>query len=132
MADKPFEHVRASVVIFTLTDKEVHGDTLADGLRDELLAVYVPSNALHAVLDFRNVTYISSAGIRPLLSLNRQVHGHGGRLVLCGLNPTVEEILSVTRLISVHGSGPAAFEYQPDVPAAIASLYRNGLEPEQR
>ena len=130
MSDKPFEHVKASVVVFTLTDKEVHGDTLADGLRDELLAVYVQANALHAVLDFRNVTYISSAGIRPLLSLNRQVHGHGGRLVLCGLNPTVEEILSVTRLISTHGSGPAAFESQPDVPSAIASLYRNGLEAE--
>jgi anti-anti-sigma factor len=128
MAEKPLLHVRPSVVVFTLADKEIHGDVLADGLRDELLAVYVQANALHAVLDFRQVTYLSSAGIRPLLSLNRQVHGRGGRLVLCGLTPTVEEILSVTRLISTRGTGPAAFEVQPDVPAAVASLYRNGGE----
>lgn len=124
MSDKANTHLCCSVVVLTITIKEVQGDILADGLRDEMLATFVQAQAQSAVIDFRNVSYISSAGIRPLLSLNRQVHVRGGRLILCGLNETVEEILSVTRLISTTGSGPATFEVQPDVPAAIASLYR--------
>jgi len=65
---------------------------------------------------------LSSASFRPLLSLLREVRAHGGRLVLCNLQPYVHEVFSVTRLISSHGDTPAAFEVQPDLLAAIASL----------
>ena len=81
------------------------------------------------VVDFtKSVTYMSSAGFRPLLSLQRAVRQRGGRLVLCHLDPKVEEIFSTVRLISTVGSSRATFEVQPDVPAAMVSLYR-GTEP---
>jgi anti-anti-sigma factor len=130
MAEAQFQHLNCPVVVFAIREAQVKGDTLAEALRDEFLAVYQPSGATHAVVDFKAVTYLSSAGFRPLLTLLRQVRERGGRLVFCNLAPEVEETFAVTRLISTSGSAPASFEVQPDVPAAVASLYRTPAPPE--
>ncbi|MFO0843680.1 MAG: STAS domain-containing protein [Gemmataceae bacterium] len=100
------------------------GDAVADGLRDELLALYDQSGAQHVVLDLESVVYLSSAGIRPLLSLSKKVREREGRLVLCRLHEEVNGVLLATRLISSHGSAPATFESRSDVPAAVSSLYQ--------
>lgn len=101
---------------------------MADELRDEMLAIYLSAHSVNLVLDFRNVTYLSSAAFRPLLRLNRQVRERGGRLVLCGFSAEVREIFAVTHLISANKSMPATFEVQADVPAAVASLYQTHPE----
>jgi anti-anti-sigma factor len=100
-------------------------------VREQSLALYYQSQAANVILDFHGVTYLSSAGFRPLLSLQRKVRERGGRLVLCHLDPKVLEVFSVTRLVSSSGSSRAAFEVQADVPAAMTSLYR-GTEPQSR
>jgi anti-anti-sigma factor len=110
------------VVVLRIETAQVSGDTLAEALRDEFLTVYSRSGAQNAVIDFRCVNYLSSAGFRPLLSLLRAVHGRGGRLVLFGLRPNVEETFTTTRLISTRGSSPSTFELQPDLAGAVASL----------
>jgi anti-sigma B factor antagonist len=114
--------VGCPVVVFSLREAQINSDEIAEALREELLALYNQVGAVHAVLDFGEVTYLSSAGFRPLLSLNRQVRERGGRLVLCNMRPEVEEIFAVTRLIDPSGSKPAAFLAQPTVPAAVAQV----------
>jgi len=122
-------HVACPAVVFAVRIGEIRGDALADELRDELLAAYERSAAVHVVLDLEAVSFLSSAGFRPFLSLQRQVRAHGGRMVLCRLRPEVEEILSVTRLISHQGAVPAAFAVQPTVSAAVAHLYESDAAP---
>jgi anti-anti-sigma factor len=122
MADQPFKHISCPVVVFRIEMAQVIGDDLADALRDEFLEARRIIGAHHVIVDFQPVTYLSSASFRPLLSLLREVRAHGGRMVLCNLQPYVYEVFSVTRLISNHGSMPAAFEVQPNLSAAIASL----------
>jgi len=124
MAEMTFQHLSCPVVVLKENVAEGRGDTLADALRSELLAVYVQSAATHAILDYSAVTYQASAGFRPLLSLLRQVRNRNGRFILCGLNPEVAETFSVTRLIDTSGSVKATFETFPDVPSAVAALYR--------
>jgi anti-anti-sigma factor len=124
MTERIAQHLACSVVVARLTETDIRGDTLADELRDELLSLYLGSGATHLVIDFGAVAYLSSAGFRPLLRLNRQVRENGGRLVLCNFSPEVEEIFAVTRLISNSKTIPAAFEAQPNVAAAVASLYQ--------
>ena len=97
---------------------------MSDALRADLLGAAERSGARHVVLDFQNVTYLSSVAFRPLLSLHRKLKEQGGRLILCGMTGPVAEVFHVTRLVSTHGSAPAPFEAQPDAPAAVASLYR--------
>jgi anti-anti-sigma factor len=118
------------VLVLHVDEGQVTGDTVADALRDELLALYLQSGAIHVVLDMETVTYLSSAGIRPLLSLKRQVSQHEGRMILCNLSPDVESVFVATRLISTSRAVPATFETHPDVPAALAALYPKGESPE--
>ena len=110
-------------MVLTITEPQLQGDPVADGLRTELLAAVERSGARHVVLDFQGVTYLSSVAFRPLLSLHRKLKELGGRLVLCGMKDRVSEVFHVTRLVSAAGTSAAPFELQPDVPAAIASLY---------
>src|SRR5262245_42891742 len=118
MMEKPLRHITCPVIVLHITATDIRGDIMADELRDELLAMYLTVGAVNVVLDFTGVVYLSSAGFRPLLRLNRQVREKGGRLLLCGLSKEVEEIFSVTRLISTSRMAPATFEVQPDVAAA--------------
>lgn len=123
MAEQPsFKHISCPVLVLRIEPSQLIGDAFADALRDEFLAARRVVEARHVVVDFQPVTYLSSASFRPLLSLLREVRALGGRLVLCNLQPFVHEVFSVTRLISSHGDKPAAFEVQPDLLAAIASL----------
>jgi anti-anti-sigma factor len=110
--------------VLRITEAQVHGDALAETLRDELLAAYQQSGALHVVIDMAEITYLASAGIRPLLGLNRRLHENGGRLVLAGLQPEIASVLSITRLISMSDSTAGTFDTQPDVASAVASVYQ--------
>jgi anti-anti-sigma factor len=120
--EQPFPHISCPIVVIRIELSQVVGDVLADALREEFLALRRAAGARHVVVDFQPVTYLSSASFRPLLSLLREVRAQQGRLVLCNLQPDVHEVFSVTRLITSHGTTPAAFEVQTDLTAAIASL----------
>jgi stage II sporulation protein AA (anti-sigma F factor antagonist) len=126
MSEEASKYLSCPVVVLRLTESQVTGDTVADALRDELLGAYQGSGAVHVVVDLQQVGFLSSAGLRPLLTLNRSVRERGGRLLLCGLSPHVEEVFTATRLVSTHGAAPAAFEKFPDVPSAVAGLYQAG------
>lgn len=57
-------------------------DLLAAGARDFLI-------------DLREVSYVSSAGLRVLLALAKQLEGSKGRLRLCALSPAVNQVFEV-------------------------------------
>jgi anti-anti-sigma factor len=110
------------VLILTVTEPQLRGDALANALRHELLAAVAGTRAPKVVLDFHAVTALSSEAFRPLLSLRRAIEEQGGRLVLCHLAPVVAQAFHATRMISTSRSSTAAFDVQPDVAAALASL----------
>jgi anti-sigma B factor antagonist len=121
-----FDHVRASlhndVLVLTFLDAELADDEMVHSLRMELLTA-VNDQAVHkVVLDLRNVTYLSSAALRPFLSLKQQMKERGGRVLLCGLAPVLAEVFRVTRLIEQDQGLPGIFETVADVPAALAQL----------
>jgi anti-anti-sigma factor len=122
MSEPQSRHVNSPVIVLRINPAQVTGDTMAEELRDEFLTVCSRAAAQNVILDFQRVAYISSAGFRPLLSLLREVRTRGGRLILCGLQPDVQETFEVTRLISTSSSVPAAFEVQPDIRSAVAVL----------
>ncbi|MGH7170775.1 MAG: STAS domain-containing protein, partial [Gemmataceae bacterium] len=122
MAEQSFKHISCPVLVIRIEPSQLIGEGVADAMRDEFLTARRAVDARHVVVDFQLVAYLSSVSFRPLLSLLRDVRGHGGRLVLCNLQPNVHEVFIVTRLISSHGNTPAAFEVQADLSAALASL----------
>ncbi|MDI3305867.1 MAG: STAS domain-containing protein [Acetobacteraceae bacterium] len=48
------------------------------------------------LLDMREVTYVSSAGLRVVLLVAKQAKAAGGNLALFGLQPSVREVFDIS------------------------------------
>ena len=53
------------------------------------------------ILDFSNVEYISSAGLRVLLSTEKNMRRQGGSMILRHVNPAVKEIIRLAGFLQV-------------------------------
>ncbi len=63
------------------------------------------------LLDFADLVYISSAGLRIVLLAAKRMKSAGGRLVLCSLNPQIAEVFEISgfnRILDIHPSRDAA------------------------
>ena len=70
---------------------------------DEVLA----AGARRLLLDFEQLEFMSSAGLRILLSTAKALAGTGGELRICSLDRTVREVFKISgfdSLLSVYGS----------------------------
>jgi anti-anti-sigma factor len=67
------------------------------------------------LLDLSGLEYISSAGLRVLMLAAREVKQHQGTLVLCSLQPVVQEIFEISRFNIV-------FKVYPDRRTALAQV----------
>ncbi|MCA9867834.1 MAG: STAS domain-containing protein [Anaerolineae bacterium] len=63
-------------------------------VQERLLALPEPDGK--ALLDMSGVSYISSAGLRALLMLYRQMTANDGRVVLAGLTENIKDVMMVT------------------------------------
>ncbi|MDZ7958801.1 MAG: anti-sigma factor antagonist [Aulosira sp. DedQUE10] len=66
----------------------------APSVTQEVLPLAQPESKI--LLDMTGVPYMSSAGLRMLLSLYRQVTAKEGKLVLVGLTEDIRDTMSVT------------------------------------
>lgn len=65
--------------------------TTAPQLESEVIA----ANVVNVVLDMTDVEYVSSAGLRVILSLHKKMKSRG-KLVVKNINDTVIEVFNVT------------------------------------
>ena len=56
----------------------------------------VASEYADITLDFANLSYVSSAGLRALLSLQKQVNRTGGDLTLTNVSAAIMEVFELT------------------------------------
>jgi anti-anti-sigma factor len=49
------------------------------------------------LVDLSRVDYVSSAGLRALMTASKQSKAAGGRLAVAALNPVVKEIFNISR-----------------------------------
>jgi anti-sigma B factor antagonist len=65
------------------------------------------------LIDFADVAYVSSAGLRVLLATAKKLKIVGGDMRLCGLNPTVQEVFDISGLstiFSIFGNDSEALQ----------------------
>lgn len=53
------------------------------------------------ILDFAGVEYISSAGLRALLALEKAMRRQSGKMTLCKVNPAVKEVIRLAGFLQV-------------------------------
>ena len=74
------------------------------------------------VVNLEAVSYISSSGLRVLLTARRQSRSRGGDVFLCCLHPRVKEIFEMVGFMSVFGvyatSEEAASAFSQPAPTA--------------
>jgi len=75
----------------------------------------IGSGAAAVLIDFSNVEYISSAGLRALMMASKQAKATGCRLVVAGLGSMVKEIFEISRFALVV----QVFETTTDAIAAL-------------
>ena len=68
--------------------------TTAPEVSEEILPLAQPGSKI--LLDMSGVSYMSSAGLRILLSLYRQTEAKSGKLVLVGLSEDLRDTMTVT------------------------------------
>lgn len=58
----------------------------------------VAAGARRVVLDFTDLEYMSSAGVRALMMIHKELHACGGTLVLLGCRPQIRDLLNLSGL----------------------------------
>ena len=82
------------------------------------------------VLDFGNVHYISSVGLRVLMLAAKEMHREQRKIAIAGAQQTVREILAISRfnmILAVFTSLRDALEQIS--PGALAAYDARGLKP---
>ena len=67
----------------------------------------IDGGASKLLVNFEQLNFISSAGLRVLLATAKKLGPAGGTLRICALNPTVQEVLDISgfgTILSVTGT----------------------------
>lgn len=67
------------------------------------------------LVDFRDVDFVSSAGLRVMLMAAKRVKAAKGRLIICGLSDSITRVFEVSGFLSI-------FTIYPSRQDAIAAL----------
>ena len=73
----------------------------------------VEADAQTVVVDFEQVVFISSAGLRVVLMLGKQLRKRGAQLAICSLNDSIRRIFTVSgfdRIVPIHSSETQAID----------------------
>lgn len=87
--------------------------SIFEGTLQQLLA----DKCFRMVINLEGATYISSSGLRALLTARRQARAQGGDVVLCCMSPRVRQVFDMIGFSSVFGIyddvGQAALAFAP-------------------
>lgn len=90
-------------------------DFTTNTMFERALAEALDAGARRLVVDFGSVEFISSAGIRTLITVSRRLSANKGTLALCGLTEPVRQVLDISGLLPM-------FTTLPSIEEAVARL----------
>jgi len=97
----------------------------AGALEQSLVPLLVEAGSRKAgvILDFSNVGYISSVGLRVLMVAAKQMRGYGARIVVAAPQPVVAEIFAISRFDRVLDIIPSVRGALGHLSAAALAAY---------
>ncbi len=102
MALKIAKHSMDGVVVVSLDGRIVLGEESSE-LRNTVKSLLAEGNK-KIILDVGRVGFIDSSGLGTLVAVYHTAKAQGGKLVLCQLGSKFEELLQMTRLLTVFDS----------------------------
>jgi anti-anti-sigma factor len=83
---------KGEVVIFRI---EGRLDAASSPQLEKKITAIIDSGYFKLILNFNNVEYLSSAGMRLMLSVSKKLKNLEGKIVACGLNDEVMEVIKM-------------------------------------
>lgn len=103
---------------------KVHADkldtTIAPELKSELLLIH-NEGVVNIILDLTAARYCDSSGLSSILVANRLCKNGDGSLILTGLQPTVQKLITISQLDTV-------LNIVPTISEAIDYLFMESIE----
>ncbi|MCG8377169.1 MAG: STAS domain-containing protein [Chlorobiales bacterium] len=90
---------RGDVSILQILEPRLIYESL-DPIQKKFISL-VESGIKKIVIDFSKVDYLDSFAVGFIMDMYRRVSGNDGALKICGLQPRVRKILSITRVDNV-------------------------------
>ncbi|EPR41740.1 anti-anti-sigma regulatory factor, SpoIIAA [Desulfovibrio sp. X2] len=97
------ENKNGDVVVLSVTGR-LDSNTSPDF--EERLLGRIRDGERKLVLDFGELEYISSAGLRVLLKATREVKAQNGKLVICGARDYIQEVFDLSGFTTVFALAP--------------------------
>ncbi len=76
-------------------------DATNTNIYEETLEQCFHKNEKNIIVDFGNLEYISSAGLRSILIIEKQRSSHGVNIVFCSLQSMVQELFEISAFNSI-------------------------------
>lgn len=86
------------VTVVTLADHRILDELSISKIGRQLQDKVAQASVPKMVIDFRNVTNMSSSALGMLITLHKRIREANGQLRLCNIQPTIEEVFKITRL----------------------------------
>lgn len=101
------QHIDGGVIIVALHENLDTSTSPDAGLA---LSELVERGSRRIVVDFTDVAYVSSAGLRVLLATAKQLRVKGGALRVCSLNDGIQEVFDISGFSTLLSVYPSATE----------------------
>ncbi|MBN1555644.1 MAG: STAS domain-containing protein [Phycisphaerae bacterium] len=86
------------VTVITLQEQRILDELSIAEIGKELQKMVALAPVPKMVVDFRNVTNMSSSALGMLITLHKRIREANGQLRLCNIQSTIEEVFKITRL----------------------------------
>ena len=103
------------VTVVRLTDRKVVDETNIQELGRELFGLVEEEQRKNLLLNFSAVGFLSSSALGKLITLDKKVKAHGGKLKLSNIRPEIYEVFAITKLNKL-------FEIKDDEAEALAAF----------
>ena len=89
------------VTVVELTDRRILDEVSIGEIGEQLFERVGRSPDPKFVLDFAKVAHMSSSALGMLITLHKRIREKGGQLRLCGIQPAILEVFTITRLSEI-------------------------------
>ena len=104
------------VAVVSILESRILDESNVQAMYEEIEGIISKKYVLKMVIDFKDVTHLSSAVIGKIIALHKKLAAEKGQLKLSGLNPVIRKVFEVTKvdkIIEIHdeiGSAVKSFK----------------------
>ena len=90
--------VAGDVTVVNFVDRKILDEANIQELGQELFQLVEDDNRKKLLLNFSSVEFLSSAALGKLITLDKKVKAHSGKLKLSNIRPEIYEVFAITKL----------------------------------